>query len=116
VQPEVWRECLDVFDLEGARQFWPQHFDKLEKLELLRRHNIPESVELPSREEKSFAFENVTLDIVDAFVASDHQVSCKSDRTKQRRLNSGPFNIFNIHFKIIQKTFLRHQDIVLVLS
>ena len=81
VQPEIWRECLDIFDLENARQFWPKEFDKLEKLELLRRHNLPGgSVELISKDETPTAafafdiFENVTLDLVDAFVESDHQV------------------------------------------
>ena len=80
VQPEIWRECLDIFDLENARQFWPKEFDKLEKLELLRRHNLPGSVEVKLKDETpttTFAFdifENVTLDIVNAFVESDHQV------------------------------------------
>ena len=65
IPSEVLRECLDIFHLDNVRHFWPESFDTLEKLALLSRRNVPTSNE---------DVDNVTLDTVDAFVQSDHQV------------------------------------------
>ena len=64
---EDWRDCIDIFDLEKERQVWPKNLDTFEKLVLLRRHVLPSTFNVD-------VFVNVTLDVVDAFVGSDHQV------------------------------------------